>query len=510
MRTKDESGIALVLSLFLMLALSVVGTSMMFLSQTETYSSMNYRLMSQARYGAESGAQKAMNYLMNSYALPPNGGADPLSNYDTTVSPVKYAGKAVVLSSNSAVPSNYPVAAVQTAFNTAAAGSLLSGNATVTFAPYATLISMEQVPASKSMTGNPFTIQTWEVTSDGTIAAGARTAQVQVTSVIETQKISTSSPALGYAAFSTAGTCGALKFTTGSTTDSYDSTQPLSAGKPVTALSGGNVGTNGNLNGSGGATVNGSLATPRVGVGSCSSGNVTAATASGGATVTGGIINLPQAVTMVAPPVANPAPPTTANTLNTSTATCATAAMGTAPACTGSAGVLTLNPAGATMSLGNVSIGNSSALHLTAGTYNFNSLLLSGGSLVLDSGPVIINITGAGVATPIDWQGGDIINPTFNAANLLIQYGGTGSVLLHLGVDSLPGAKNGMMIYAPNAPVTFSQGGDFYGAIVANTFSDMGVGGVKLHYDRNLMNSGLFTAFQASNSMMSSFSWKKY
>jgi type II secretory pathway component PulK len=63
---RDDRGIALVLSLFLMMAMSVVGASLMFLSQTETYSSMNYRLMSQARYGAESGIQTTVNYLINS------------------------------------------------------------------------------------------------------------------------------------------------------------------------------------------------------------------------------------------------------------------------------------------------------------------------------------------------------------------------------------------------------------------------------------------------------------
>jgi type II secretory pathway component PulK len=53
MRMANEKGIALVLSLFLLSAMSVIAASLMFLSQTETYSSMNYRLMSQARYGAE-------------------------------------------------------------------------------------------------------------------------------------------------------------------------------------------------------------------------------------------------------------------------------------------------------------------------------------------------------------------------------------------------------------------------------------------------------------------------
>src|SRR5258707_15815773 len=89
MRITDEKGIALVLSLFLMAAMSVIAASLMFLSQTETYSSMNYRLMSQARYGAESGIQKTTNYLVYTYSMPGNTGnvVEPtLASYDTTAS----------------------------------------------------------------------------------------------------------------------------------------------------------------------------------------------------------------------------------------------------------------------------------------------------------------------------------------------------------------------------------------------------------------------------------------
>ena len=73
MRIRNQEGIALVLTLFLMLAMSVIAASFMFLSQTETYASMNYRLMSQARYGGESGVSKATNYLLNTYVPPATG-----------------------------------------------------------------------------------------------------------------------------------------------------------------------------------------------------------------------------------------------------------------------------------------------------------------------------------------------------------------------------------------------------------------------------------------------------
>ena len=55
-----------------MSALSVLAASLMFLSQTETYASMNYRMMSQARYAGEAGVQKAANFLLDptQYTVP--------------------------------------------------------------------------------------------------------------------------------------------------------------------------------------------------------------------------------------------------------------------------------------------------------------------------------------------------------------------------------------------------------------------------------------------------------
>src|SRR6516165_6093746 len=102
-----ERGTALVVSMLLMMVLSVLSASLMFLAQTETASSASYKLMSQARYGAESGVHSTINYLTNTYVLPGTP-ADPLANYDLTKSPVTYNNQAVVLSSNTAVPSNYP------------------------------------------------------------------------------------------------------------------------------------------------------------------------------------------------------------------------------------------------------------------------------------------------------------------------------------------------------------------------------------------------------------------
>jgi len=321
--------------------------------------------------------------------------------------------------------------------------------------------------------GVPQTVQTWQVTSTGTITTGTRTAQVEVSAVLESQ----STPAEVYGAFGTAGTCGALKFAGGASVDSYDSAA-LVGGNPVISLSGGNVGTNGNLTESGGATINGTLSTPRVGVGSCSNGNVDALTSSGGATVAGGVVQLPQAVTLPNPLVPNPLPPTGNVTINANTTY--------APS---------VDPG-----YGDLKVTGGSELHLTAGTYNINSLSLQGGSkLILDSGPVIINLAGVGETDVISFTGGsEIVNTTYDASNLQIQYAGTGNVKL------AGGASFSAMVYAPNAAASFSGGGHFYGSVVAATVTD--TGGAQIHFDRNL--AGKF--FTAGNAMMSAFTWKKY
>src|SRR5260221_9484634 len=89
MQTQSERGIAILLALMIITALSLVGASLMFLSQSETYASMNYRIMSQTRYAAESGVQKASNFLLDPAFYPtPGSGIDLLTNYDMTKSPV--------------------------------------------------------------------------------------------------------------------------------------------------------------------------------------------------------------------------------------------------------------------------------------------------------------------------------------------------------------------------------------------------------------------------------------
>lgn len=487
----SEEGAALILAVLFVLALSAVASAMVVLSRTETLASMNYKMMSQTRYAAESGVHRAINHLLNAYAVPGTG-ADPLANYDMTVSPVTFNGQPVVLSNIPGVASNYPVAAAVTAFTNNAQGSLTVGNSTVTYRASATLLSMRDITAFGALT--PSVVQTWRITGVGGIA-GVQNATVEVSAVLEQQVV----PAHTYAAFATNPGCGALAFSGGVQTDSYDSSNmTMSGGRPVTQPNNGNVGTNGNLNETGGSIIKGSLSTPRTGVGPCSAGAVTAETISGGATVNGGLITLPQAVIFPAPDPPNPPPATTNVTIN-NPATCASIGLTAAQCVRNSGGNFTFSASTGPVSLGNIAMTGGSIVHLTAGVYNLNSIRLSGGSqVIIDSGPVIMNVVGTGEATPIDFNGGSTSNLTYDPSNFRILYGGTGSVRLNGGTSS------SAMVYAPNAAIDLSGGTDFYGSVLGRTVSV--TGGVRVHYDRNLGGSFGTTG----NRMLTSFTWKKF
>ena len=490
----SEQGMAIILALFMMLAMTVLGTSLMFVSKTETLSSHNYRLMSQARYGAESGIHTAANYLLSgAYSAAAPGmpaSSDLMANYVTTVSPVTYNGAPVVLSWDSTA-SNYPITAIKTAFAAAAQGTLDVKDAPVTYKARATLKSMRQI--SDAFTGSLITLQTWDVTAEGSIT-GARNATVEVSSLIERQ----TTPVYAYAAFATDNGCAALSFAGGATTNSYDSQAALSSGLPVVGNYGGNVGSNGNLTEVGNTTVvQGSLSTPRQGVGACTANNVTAQTTSGGASVSGGLNQLSQNVTYPTPPDPNPLPPTTATDFKKTTG----CPSGYGSVCANSTNGATITPASASsvVTMGNVAINAGAVLQLNAGIYVINSLTMNGNSTIkINSGPVVIKVAGVGQTTPLTITGQGLVNSTFRPSDLQFIYGGTGEVKL-AGGDTTAG-----LFYAPNATANITGGADLYGAIVVKQLTE--AGGAAIHYDRRLQNDAL----TAGNYMLSAFTWKNY
>jgi Tfp pilus assembly protein PilX len=497
MKSRKQAGVALILTMILLLVISVMAVSLTFIAQTETWSSFNYRMMSQARDAAEAGVNAAANYLINSYT-PPGTVTDPLSNYQTnysnSVTAVQYpatSGSDVVLSAMSGTSSNYPLSAVKDAYSDAGKGTLTADNTTLSYATTAKLLSMRQIAEYGS--GTPptdITLQTWQITSDGSIT-GVRNAKVEVTAILERQ----AAPVFAYAAFATSQTCSALTFGGGGTTDSYNSATDISStGVVTTEQFGGNIGTNGNLRTSGQpTTINGSLSTPRTGVGSCSTSSVTAWTSNNG-TVTGGLVELPQVVQYPTPTVPPPGTLDLTMDQNWNCPTGTNAIMG----CTSSGGNIYIPPG----SYGNVTVTATATLHLSAGTYDINSLTETGNATIeVDSGPVILNVTGNNISSSsavVDLTGGGLVNPSKVPSNLQIIYAGTGNIKL------LGGANAAGVVYAPNASYSFAGGSDWYGAVIGGAMTDMG--GTHIHYDRQLQTTGWIPG----DYMLQGFSWKKY
>jgi hypothetical protein len=268
------------------------------------------------------------------------------------------------------------------------------------------------------------------------------------------------------------------------------------------------VGTNGNLSTLGNPTIiNGTLSTPRTGVGTCSSGNVTGWTSSSG-TVTGGLVQLPQTVVYPTPTIP---PPGTIN-IN-SNSPCPVGLVGCTVTGSGGSSYMSLNPSAVggpcsattppscSMNLGDVTLNGGANLHLSAGTYNINSITETGNTaVILDSTPVILNVTGTGQTTPVNLTGGGLVNTTGNFSPLSFQilYAGTGAISLKGGTAAVG------LVYAPNASYSFAGGSSWYGAVIGNVMTDMG--GTAVHYDRELQNAALTVGPWT----MDSFSWKKY
>ena len=97
-----------------------------------------------------------------------------------------FGGEPVVLSSNPSVESNYPVAAIQDAFEEATAGELEVTNGSVTYTASATLLSMRQF--NDVYAGASRTVQTWLITAVGEVP-GPRTARVEASAIIERQAL---------------------------------------------------------------------------------------------------------------------------------------------------------------------------------------------------------------------------------------------------------------------------------------------------------------------------------
>jgi hypothetical protein len=273
------------------------------------------------------------------------------------------------------------------------------------------------------------------------------------------------------AIFATANGCGSIVMSGGSTVDSFSSALGYSASHQ---LSNGNVGTDGNvtLNGSKSA-IYGSAAVNSTTTGNCSKTSVPGITTSGGAQVTGGMVPLNGQGNYPTPPASSPAPPTSAQNISGS--------CGSISGCTSTGSkTVSLGPG----QYGNLTLSGGTTAHFSKGTYNINSLTLSGQSILyVDSGPVVVNLAGASLSggnPAMDATGGSIQNPSGIPANLQFTYAGS------RGINLSGGANSYATVYAPNALVNMSGGTDFFGSVIASTVTNSG--GTAFHGDTALPN----------------------
>jgi Tfp pilus assembly protein PilX len=435
-----QRGVALIIALLTLLLLSVLAAAILFLTQTEVWATYNYRRDAQSRYLAEAGAQRAADWLSNTYVKP---AAPP---WDATREPVQWNGANVVLAGITGHATNYPDATTQATYSNALSNQQVTiGGVTGTYSADATLVTF---PSGGSM------VEAWQITSQGSIP-GVQASTVEVKVTIEQR----SQPLLSFAVFGTGSSCGDLTLSGGAYSDSFDSSQGTYASTKLD--SDGNVGSNGNVTLSGSTTdVNGTISVLQPNVGTCSAANDITNSAGPGAYQ--GITQLLNPLVFPDPPAISPAPPTTNQNYTANT---------------------TLPPG----DYGNVNMSGGKTLTLSPGTYNLNSLVLSGGSQLQISPPgqVIINIAGTGTSTPVNLSGGTITNTTGVPLNMQINYAGTQPI------DLSGGSGCYAVVYAPNSPISISGGSDWYGAILGQSFTDSG--GTAIHYDRALLNQFLQT-----------------
>jgi Tfp pilus assembly protein PilX len=248
----NERGVSLIVALLALLVISMLTAGLILVTQTEIWTTASYRELAQARYAAEAGVQNTINFLQYTYVAPTN-----FASYTMTSNPVSYNGNPVVLSAISSIASNYPDATQQTAFQTALSSQALPGLGNASYSTSAKLLSMKQASGVSWLGAGGGAVQTWQITSQGTIN-GVRSATVQVVATYTR----TGSPLFNYPIEATSAACGSITFSrNGSLTDSYDSNNgPYSVTNSSTT--GGNLATNGNVNLGSGVTVDGIIYAP--------------------------------------------------------------------------------------------------------------------------------------------------------------------------------------------------------------------------------------------------------
>jgi hypothetical protein len=436
-----QKGAALILVMIMLAVLAVMTVSMMFLSQSESWATMNYRLMSQARDGAEAAVYRAANFIAGSNTgggalqpdgftyKPPDGGSFTAFANNGTTSPVTMAGSGTPVGLYTSNMSSHPTldyptatgftAGVQTHFDstngaqgTLTAGTAATGITKINYGAYAELLSIKSIGASSLLCGGGGinTIERWKITGEGGIA-GVQGATVQVSAIIDKPIVSCAPTA----AYATSNTCDPahppLWFNGGGLTSSYDSTisgcdsttigTTFGAGGCGLDDSGGSVGTNGYGDIGNSATINGSVYVPRTGA--PGGGDCDPAT-TGGGDITGDpqVVEEAQVPDYPPPELPTPTPTAGANTFQQPSdctahpLQCSRRTLGGGAYLPGNTGtnsdtqflmIPTCSPAVIQCSTGttayqDLQVKGSNTYHFCPGTYSVNSIAMGAGATI--------------------------------------------------------------------------------------------------------------------------------
>jgi Tfp pilus assembly protein PilX len=549
-----ERGVALFFAIFALLLLTAITAALVFMANTETSINSNYRQEQIAYFAAKAGIEEARARMMQSDPSTINPSATPLPiaapttinsgaiyivNPGSTANSVQpwnssntyaddelchdgYSGYTGALfasanvvapdvrcdptqlpsgtgwytSYNSSLPyfgtsSALPYKWVRIAPKLNSSVSYLTGaGSTATISTYlvnsgvstsaSTVIcwdGAEELPLTAPATicsqmlnaaGAPMT-DVYLITALGVSPTGAR-------KMVQAEVALTPNPPFPYGLYATSNVCPALTFSgSNASTDSY-TTAGVGTYATTKTNTGGDVGSNGEVsvqNGQIGGIV-GVLQAPPAGPGTCA----TPVTVGPNGTMLGTIAcpsgnsiacYLPQPVSFPTPPAPNPLPPTTAYV---------------PPSCGKKKTGQCIVPG----SYGNISI--TGTLTMAPGTYNINSLSMTGNAQIIVNPPgaVTLNFAGVGVTTAVAIGGNGITDDNF-PNDFVINYAGTDAVTI---------AGNGnvtAILNTPNAPIAQQGNGNWYGAILGSTITIGGNG--FFHFDRNAAlaptNNGYYT-----------------
>ena len=505
-----EKGVALLLSLFVLLLVSAVAIGMVYTASTETWISSNFKSEETAYFAARAGVEEVRDRMLPAHpntiatVLPATMAGTPggvlyvlqngVSMADVTsfspTNPFKDDELCHDWGNPSSAGMTWQPANVPCVDLPATPGWYATTASVAPFATSANPLEYKWVRVTrKANHGSSFFVDStqpgmnqacWNGISEVVAPAGTACSSLfptanpvfLVTSLAVTpngarrmvqQEISqTPIGGFPYGLFATGTGCGALTMGGGARTFSFNSASETPPTNPPsnTSSSGGNVGSNGNLDFNGGGTaVNGTTASAVAGIGNCNMGN--GITAGGGASY--GTPSLIPTQSLPVPPLPNPLPPTRAQNINRST---------------------TLAPG----SYGNVNIQGGATVTLPGGTvinpavYTVNSISLAGGSTLLINGPVVMDVAGIGQQNAVNFAGGSFQNSTFVPSNFVVNYGGNNNISVSGGSAAYA------VINAPNANISLSGGSNFYGQVIGATISNNG--GTNFYYDNSLNTRG--------------------